>query len=64
MNSYIIMPEGSRWMKIDASSHEMAYRRISHWYSNIRIAIMDENKIVKTFIRKPDAEGHMIVKEI
>lgn len=44
MNKYLIMPENSRWMEVEAMTPGSAYSGVCFWFNkDRRIAIMDEN---------------------
>lgn len=61
MNTYLVMPEGSKWFTVEAYTIESAYGLVGHWFRpSTRVAIRDINGSVTIFTRKIDRDGNLL----
>lgn len=62
MKKYIIMPEGCRWMEIEATSAEMAYSGVCCWFTpEKRVTVYDTTTgAAVIFSRKLDKAGNLV----
>ena len=60
--SFLVMPEGTRWIIVKAASAEMAYRSECCWLKpSTKIAVMDvETGLATVFTRENDKCGNLI----
>ena len=61
MKNFLVMPENARWMQIEATTPEMAYRQVSCWFRrDERIAVMDPETHITT-IYTHDENGNVVI---